>query len=192
MDPPPYVAKILVLICAAVAGVYTTAWARRWIADAAGWAGVCVVLLPGFVRFSNAVLLNVPATALGLGALYHFRRWLETSRPRDLRLFTALIVASLLTYYPSAVILPITFVWMLWFQKGARAGTLWSLAGGLLVLVILTATVVPVYVATTCPVLGVVARAATLAAVLPIVDGDDRNRMVRAGIGRAAGRRPVS
>jgi hypothetical protein len=143
--PSPYVAKVLVLICGAVAGLYAAAWARRWIADIAGWAGVCIVLLPGFVRFSNAVLLNVPATALGIGALYHFRRWLETPRPRDLRLFTALTVASLLTYYPSAIILPVAFVWILWSQKRARPRALWFLAGGLLVLAIFAAAVVPVY-----------------------------------------------
>ena len=49
------------------------------------------------------------------------------------------------------MILPITFVWMLWFQKGARARTLWSLAGGFVAFVILTATVVPVYVARHAP-----------------------------------------
>ncbi len=145
--PSPYVAKVLVLAFAAIAGFYATAWARRWIAPVAGWAGVCVVMLPGFVRLSNAVLLNVPATALGFGALYHFRRWLETSRSTELRLFGALAVASLLTYYPGAIILPVVLVWLLWYQKRVRPWVLWGLAGGLLLLVLIMATALPVYLA---------------------------------------------
>jgi len=38
----------------------------------AGWAGVSVILLPGIVRYSNAVLLNVPGTAIGLAVLAWF------------------------------------------------------------------------------------------------------------------------
>ena len=71
----PFAAKALVLLFAAAAALYTAAWARRWIDPAAGWAGVMLPCLPGMVVWSNAVMLNVPATALGLACLYHFRRW---------------------------------------------------------------------------------------------------------------------
>jgi hypothetical protein len=78
----PYVAKTLVWAFAAMAGLYTLLWGRRFIAPWAGWAGVLALFLPGFVRYSNVVMLNVPATALGLAALYHLQRWLDNgSRP---------------------------------------------------------------------------------------------------------------
>src|SRR5262245_58709711 len=77
--PSPYVAKGLVLVFALIAALYAIAWLRRWIAEEAGWGGGLILLLPGVVLWSHAIMLNVPALALGLAALYHARRWLECS-----------------------------------------------------------------------------------------------------------------
>jgi 4-amino-4-deoxy-L-arabinose transferase-like glycosyltransferase len=113
----PYVAKNLVLGFTLIAALYTTAWSRRWIAEDAGWAGVLFVLLPGVVRWSHAIMLNIPALALSIGALYHFRRWLEspTKSPLWNHLYIAatLTVLSILTYVTSCVLLLIVGMWLL-------------------------------------------------------------------------------
>jgi len=119
--PSPWVAKTLVLGFAAVAGFYTMLWGRRWIGPIAGWAGACAILLPGFVRYSNAVLLNVPATALGIAALYYFQLWLDARNPRHGNLFIVLAIASVLTYYPAVVGLAVVIAWMICANR--RAGT---------------------------------------------------------------------
>jgi hypothetical protein len=111
--PSPYVARCLVLLCAGVAGVYTMAWGRTWIDPLAGWCGAFLAFTPGMALWSNAVMLNVPATAAALASLYHFRRWLETSVGQQLALSAAFVTAALLTYYPSASILPILAMWAL-------------------------------------------------------------------------------
>jgi hypothetical protein len=67
VGPSPAVAKLLVLACGMVSGLYTMGWARRWIAPAAGWSGAALATVPGILTWSNAVMLNMPATALGLG-----------------------------------------------------------------------------------------------------------------------------
>src|SRR5262249_59604709 len=46
LGPSPFVAKALIAACAAVAGLYTMAWARRWIAPAWGWGGAGSVFSP--------------------------------------------------------------------------------------------------------------------------------------------------
>lgn len=145
LGPSPYVAKVLVLSFSVIAGVYTMAWARRWIGPIAGWAGFCTVLLPGFIRFSNAVMLNVPATALGLASLYHFRVWQDTSQPKQLWLFCGLTSAALLTYYPAAVMLPVAVVWMLGSSSRSRSKVLWGLSACVLVAGLLIAIALPVY-----------------------------------------------
>jgi 4-amino-4-deoxy-L-arabinose transferase-like glycosyltransferase len=125
----PYVAKGLVLGFALMAGLYTTAWCRRWVAEDAGWAGVLLVLLPGVVRWSHAIMLNVPALALSIGALYHLRRWLESTPAspvwRHLYVGAALAVLSILTYVTSGVLLLIVGIWLiverrwrlLWYRR---------------------------------------------------------------------------
>jgi hypothetical protein len=149
--PSPLVAKTLVLACAALGGFYTMLWARRWLSPAAGWAGACVVLLPGFVRYSNAVLLNIPATALGMAALYHLRAWLDMRSRRDGRLFTVLAVATLLTYYPGAIILPLGLLLMLFVNRRAWTLWLWLVPTLILASIIALATVFPVHLARNIP-----------------------------------------
>ena len=51
----PYVARCTILVFAAVAGLYTMAWARAWIGRLAGWAGVFLAFIPGMVVWSNTV-----------------------------------------------------------------------------------------------------------------------------------------
>ncbi|MGH9387197.1 MAG: glycosyltransferase [Vicinamibacterales bacterium] len=130
LPPTPYVIKVLVLGFALSAGFYVALWARRRIAPFAGWAGACVVLLPAFVQYSNAVLLNVPATALSLGALYHVQEWLDTGSTRDRRLFILMSMAAVLTYYLAAIVLAIALLWALGSRrlKQVRAPILWLTA----------------------------------------------------------------
>jgi hypothetical protein len=129
LGPSPYIAKGLVLGFVLMAALYTTAWCRRWIGENAGWAGVLLVLLPGVVRWSHAIMLNVPALALSIGALYHLRRWLESppASPlwRHLYVGAALSVISILTYLTSCVLLLIAGIWLiverrwrlLWYRR---------------------------------------------------------------------------
>jgi hypothetical protein len=127
LAPTPFVAKGLVLAFAVVGGVYVALWGRRRIAPIAGWAGAVVVLMPAIVRYSNGVLLNVPATALGLGALFHLQEWLSTESRRHRTLFLLLSLATVLTYYPGAIIIPIAMVWMVFSRRllGARSAVVW-------------------------------------------------------------------
>ncbi len=138
----PYVAKSLVLIFALVAGLYTTAWLRHAFGPEAGWAGALVLLLPGVVRYSHAVMLNVPAFALTVGALYHGRRWLEAPPEApawgQLYLLAVLGVLAVLTYYPAAVAAFVFLAWLVVLRRGdllRRPRTLAvALAAGLAVL----------------------------------------------------------
>ncbi|MHC4798738.1 MAG: ArnT family glycosyltransferase [Planctomycetota bacterium] len=127
--PSPYIAKGLVLGFALMAALYTTAWCRRWIAEDAGWAGVLLVLLPAVIRWSHTIMLNVPALALSIGALYHLRRWLESPPVspvwRHLYAGAALAVLSILTYLTSYVLLLVAGIWLiverrwrlLWYRR---------------------------------------------------------------------------
>ena len=82
--PSPHVAKLVVLLFAMAAGLYTMAWARRWIAPGAGWRRLSGVHT-GHRIWSNAVTLNMPATAaFGLASLYHFRRWLDAPETKQI------------------------------------------------------------------------------------------------------------
>src|SRR5262249_55852428 len=91
-EPSPYLSKALVFRFALAAALYTTAWLRRWVAEGAGWGGALLLLLPGVVRWSHGVMLNVPALALAVGALYHARRWLDAPASRQVYLAVTLSV----------------------------------------------------------------------------------------------------
>jgi hypothetical protein len=113
----PYVAKGLVLVFALLAALYLMAWLKRWLAANTGWEASLLLLLPGFVRWSNAVMLNVPATALSVASLYHSRRWIETdpgpAGRRQLYLAAGFFLAATLTYLPAGIMAAIVLVWML-------------------------------------------------------------------------------
>jgi hypothetical protein len=122
-DPSPFVAKSLVLLFALLAAFYLMAWLRRWIAIKAGWAAALLLLLPGFVIWSNAVMLNIPATALSLAALYHARRWIEApdkpTAKRQLYLTSALALSATLTHFLAGILVFIIFAWMLSMRRWA-------------------------------------------------------------------------
>jgi hypothetical protein len=140
----PYVAKAVVLLFAMVAGLYTMAWARRWIGGPAGWVGAFLAFVPGMVVWSNTVMLNIPATALGLGSLYHFRRWLDTGRTPQLAAATGFVIAVLLTYYPGGIVLCVLGAWALAGGRPLRFDrrVLWLAATALLALVPMVAALV--------------------------------------------------
>jgi 4-amino-4-deoxy-L-arabinose transferase-like glycosyltransferase len=114
--PSPYIAKGFVLGFALMGAFYASAWSRRWISEEAGWAGVLFLLLPGVIEWSHAIMLNIPAVAMSVGSLYHFRRWLESPphsvQWRHLYIGAALAVVSILTYITSGVIVLIAGVWV--------------------------------------------------------------------------------
>jgi glycosyltransferase involved in cell wall biosynthesis len=140
--PSAYLAKILVLSFALLAALYLMAWLRRWVSSESGWLAPVLVTIPGFVRWSHAVLLNVPATALSVAALYHGRRWIESapeaSGRRQLYLAAGFAALATLTYLPAGIVAVIILVWLLtsrrgaflWSRKGLLAG-----AAGLLLLI---------------------------------------------------------
>jgi Dolichyl-phosphate-mannose-protein mannosyltransferase len=163
--PSPYAARFVVLVFAAMAGLYTMAWARRWIGPLAGWAGTFLAFMPGMVLWSNTVMLNVPATALGLASLYHFRRWLETARMKPLVLTALFVTAVLLTYYPGAVVLSILAAWLLLRVRDLRFDRrfLWVAAVALLALVPLLAVLrlAPVHTSRQLPTIAELTRLTT-------------------------------
>ncbi len=141
----PYVAKGLVLVFALTACLYLIAWLRRWVAPDAGWEASLLLLLPGFVIWSNAVMLNVPATALAFAALYHSRRWIESPPGRlancQLYLTASLLVLATLTYLPAGIAGAIVLAWVLVSRRWAlllnRRSILAALAIALIILPVL-------------------------------------------------------
>jgi hypothetical protein len=117
LGPSPYAARLVVLLFACMTGLYTMAWSRRWLGPEAGWTGAFLAFVPAMTLWSNTVMLNVPATALGLAALYHFRRWLETLRASSLLAAAVFATAVLFTYYPGAAVIVVLAVW---YFLGAR------------------------------------------------------------------------
>lgn len=125
--PSPYVAKGLVLAFALLGAGYTMAWLRRWIDPRVGWVAALLLLLPGVVKWSHAVMLNIPAMALVIAALYHARRWIEapegSRESRHLYPAAALSLAAILTYATTGVVV---FVILAWVLASGRARLLWA------------------------------------------------------------------
>ncbi len=111
--PSPHVAKGLVLAFAGMAGLYVMAWLRRWVGKEAGWAGLLVLLQPGVIRWSHAVMLNVPSMALGIAALYHGRRWMDEPGSRHMELTFLFGVLTIMTYFPAGFMVLVFGVWLL-------------------------------------------------------------------------------
>ena len=115
--PSPFVAKWLVLAFALFAGIYTLLWLRRWIEPAAGVVAGLLLLMPGIRDWSHAVMLNVPAMAFGVGALYHSRRGLELpydgGSSRHLAIGVALATLGILTHPTLCTAVFIGLAWML-------------------------------------------------------------------------------
>ncbi len=103
----PYVPRAMVLACVLLGAIYLVEWIRRWIGEEAGWIGALFVLQPATVIWGNAIMLNLPSTAMAIAALYHTRRWLQDLRSRHLYAADAFGVIAILTYTPSLVVVPL-------------------------------------------------------------------------------------
>jgi hypothetical protein len=127
----PFVAKGLVLAFALVAAFYTVLWLRQAVSPEAGWGGALLLLQPGVIVWSNAIMLNVPAMTLGLATLYHGRQLLDAPRSRQLYLVAVFGVLAILTYLPSAVIAFVLLAWILVERCGAifRQPRAWLVVG---------------------------------------------------------------
>jgi hypothetical protein len=124
LGPSPYFPKMLILFFALVAALYTTAWVRYWIDPKGGWAGALFLLLPGVVLWSHSIMLNMPALALMIGALFHASRWMDPRRPgtstKDKFAMAGLGLAGILTYWPAGIMVPITISWLAGFRCWRR------------------------------------------------------------------------
>lgn len=163
--PSPLVAKFIVLLFGVMAGVYTMAWARRWIGPVAGWAGPFLAFMPGIVLWTNSVMLNIPAAALGLAVLYHFRRWSETARVTQLVLTLLFAAAVVLTYYQGGIVLCICAGWaaLRWREFRLNRRALWIAAGALCTIapVAIAIALAPVQTARHLPTLALLTRSST-------------------------------
>ena len=178
--PSPYAAKGLVLAFALLAGLYTTAWLRRWVGAGAGWGGALLLLLPGMARWSHAVMLNVPAFALGLAALYHARRWLEAppEAPAHRHLYAAAAFCLLAvgTYFTAGVVVLVILAWLIALGRwrllaGWRTLAIILVAALLLVLCVPVAVRwAPVHVGWATPTLQQFARPANWTYYLGVLD----------------------
>jgi len=112
LGPSPYVAKGIVLSFALVEALYAREWLTRWVDPAAGYLAVVVLLLPGIVQWSNAIMLNVPACALSLAAMYHTRRWLADLDSWHFYVAACFSTLAVLTYFQAAVVVPIIVAWV--------------------------------------------------------------------------------
>jgi hypothetical protein len=126
-----FVAKGVVLAFALLAALYMQLWLRRSVSPQVGWGGALLLLQPGVILWSNAVMLNLPAMALGLAALYHGRRLLDRPRSSDLYPTALFGVLAILTYLPTAIIVFVLLAWVLVERCGAvlRQPRTWIVAG---------------------------------------------------------------
>lgn len=111
LPPSPWVGKGLVLLATALLGLYTSLWGRRWLSPHAGWAGALVLVMPGVMTYANAVLLNLPAAALGMAVLYHQRRWREGAGRGHGVAAVVLSLACVFTYYPGLMSVLVALIW---------------------------------------------------------------------------------
>ena len=105
------VSKILVFLFAAMACSYLYLLARR---SHGSLKAAVAVLIFGFsplvFEYSHFVMLEVPTLALGLAATYHFIRYLDLMRRRDL-LFAGLAAAlAALTRFDAVYLLPLFII----------------------------------------------------------------------------------
>ncbi|HEV2854308.1 MAG TPA: glycosyltransferase family 39 protein [Thermoanaerobaculia bacterium] len=151
VSPSPYVAKGLVLAFVLLGAFYTMAWLRRWVDPRAGWMAALLLLLPGVVKWSHAVMLNVPALALEVAALYHARRWIEapegSRESRHLYAAAALCLSAILTYATAGVVV---FVILAWVLASGRAKLLFQprtllVAAGCALLLLPWAALIPTW-----------------------------------------------
>jgi hypothetical protein len=117
IGPSPFVAKGIVQVFDLLGAVYVASWLRRWICEEAGWGGVLLLLQPGAIIWSNAVMLNIPSAALSVAALFHTRRWLECGSPSQAYLAVALMLLTVLTYFPAILSLLVALAWLVAYGR---------------------------------------------------------------------------
>lgn len=119
--PSTEAAKGVVLLCLLGTGLYALAWLRRWIEPDAGAAAGLLLLTPGVVTWSHAIMTNIPALMFGIGSLYHVLRAFESIDERSARhhLWLACLLASLgiLTHPLIGVVVLVGAVWMLALRR---------------------------------------------------------------------------
>jgi hypothetical protein len=164
--PFPAVAKCLVLLFGVITGLYTMAWARRWLGPAAGWSGAFVAFTPGVVGLTNAVMLNIPTTAFGLAGLYHFRRWTESGLRKHLIAGILAACAAALTYFQGGIVFCICVAWAILLQRGRvlpfrRLSWIAAAAVPAVIPPMLAIRLTPAFAARHLPTLATLARPAT-------------------------------
>ncbi len=112
-----YAAKGVILAFAIMLGLYTLAWARRWLGPEAGWAAAFLPFIPGIAVWTNAIMLNIPATALGMACLYHWRRWSEAEARKHLWACIAFGIGAALTYYQGGIAIAVCLAWTVLFRR---------------------------------------------------------------------------
>ena len=136
LGPSPWAAKGLILGFALLATLYQVAWLRRFVDPGAGYLGAALPLLPCVVRYSHAILLNIPAFALQLAALYHARRWLEDGLTRRAVAAAAFAMAAMLFYQGAFVLVLVLSTWLVstggWRRLMGRRAFITASACGLL------------------------------------------------------------
>lgn len=133
------VAKCLVFLFAALACVYFFLLVR-WTHDTrtAATATTLFAFSPLFFSFSRQVMLEVPTLALALAATYHFVRYLDLERQRDIALAALASAAAVLTRSSAMYLLPLFVLLPLLRKQSAvlrrREVWLWATIAGLIVL----------------------------------------------------------
>jgi hypothetical protein len=117
IGPSPFVAKGIVQAFTLLGALYVATWLRRWVRPEAGWGGAVLLLQPGTIIWSNAVMLNLPSAALSVAALFHTREWLESRSPRQIRVGVTFMVLTVLTYFSAAISLLVVLPWLVAYDR---------------------------------------------------------------------------
>jgi hypothetical protein len=118
-----------------------------------------LLLTPGIAMYANGVLLNLPATALGLAALYHLRRRMDGGAAGHLLAFAGLAVATVLTYYPAVLTLVVALVWASQAGRWRGVARLAALLASLIGAIVLLTGVLPAHLTRNLPSLSLLGSA---------------------------------
>ncbi len=113
----PFVPKALVLAFVLFAGFYLSAWLRRFVSAEAGWLAVLLFFQPLIVTWGHAVMLSLPSAALGIAALYHWRRWIQDPASGQIWWAGVFVVLAVFTYLPAIVVLGVMLASLIQLHK---------------------------------------------------------------------------
>lgn len=129
------VARGLVVLFALLGAVYLVALMGRWSRTAAGpWIGLLAVAQPVYLLWSGAVMMEIPALALGVASVFHLDRARATPGLRDTILAALFLWACTMTRLVG-ILVPASYgLWLLlsgeWGLLRSRTRILvWILAG---------------------------------------------------------------